>query len=73
MLQRMSTRLRIWGREFESLRARQHLAPTFRAKNTAVLRNLQATQARANFARNALVHVQCLAPARRNSGDRHRP
>jgi hypothetical protein len=27
-----STRLRIWRREFESLRARQHLTPVFRAK-----------------------------------------
>jgi hypothetical protein len=34
------------GREFESLRARQHLAPTFRAKNTANLRNLQGTSSR---------------------------
>jgi hypothetical protein len=32
------------GREFESLRARQHLAPTYRTKNTAVLRNLQGTE-----------------------------
>jgi hypothetical protein len=32
------------GQEFESLRARQHLAPTFRAKNTAILRNLQGTE-----------------------------
>src|SRR5450759_3504685 len=36
------------GQEFESLRARQHLAPTFRAKNTAILRNLQGTDARAS-------------------------
>jgi hypothetical protein len=32
------------GQEFESLRARQHLAPTFRAKNTVILRNLQGTK-----------------------------
>jgi hypothetical protein len=32
------------GREFESLRARQHLEPAYRAKNTAILRNLQGTE-----------------------------
>src|SRR5450759_4956313 len=32
------------GQEFESLRARQHLAPTYRAKNTAILRNLQGAE-----------------------------
>ena len=43
------------GQEFESLRARQHLAPIFRAKNTAILRNLQGTNLATNFAPNALV------------------
>ena len=37
------------GQEFESLRARQHLAPTFRAKNTAILRNLQGTELAPNL------------------------
>ena len=32
------------GQEFESLRARQHLAPIFRAKNTAILRDLQGAE-----------------------------
>jgi hypothetical protein len=43
------------GREFESLRARQHLTPIFRAKNTAVLRNLQGASSR-QFCAYALVH-----------------
>jgi hypothetical protein len=32
------------GREFESLRARQHLAPIFRAKNIRFSRFLQGTK-----------------------------
>jgi hypothetical protein len=43
------------GQEFESLGARQHLAPIFRAKNTAVLRNLQGASSR-QFSAYALVH-----------------
>ena len=32
------------GQEFESLRARQHLATTYRAKITSLLRDLQGSQ-----------------------------
>src|ERR1700688_4138477 len=61
------------GREFESLRARQHLAPSYRAKNTAILRNLQGAEL-APILR--LMHScigQWLAPGHRDGGDRHRP
>jgi hypothetical protein len=59
--------------EFESLRARQHLAPTYRAKNTAILRDLQGTEI-APILR--LIHScigRWLAPGHTDGGDRYRP
>jgi len=44
------------GQRFESVRARQYLATTFRSKNTAILRNFARNRVRANFAADAVVH-----------------
>src|SRR5450759_631792 len=55
------------GQEFESLRARQHLAPSFRAKNYRFLRFLQGTEhARILRQRHSGIQ-QCLAPGNRGA------
>jgi hypothetical protein len=61
------------GQEFESLRARQHLAPTFRAKNTAILRNLQGTELAPILRLMRSCIGRRLASGHRDGGDRHRP